>query len=83
MAEVQERLQARFPEADPTVVAAAIRVAASQITGPIREFVPLLVERAARTRLERALAGGTPVERAEDATAAPQRTPDDVTPNIG
>ena len=69
LTEVQERLQARFPEVDPTVVAAAIQVAASQITGPIREFVPLLVERAARARLERALSGEatptTEVERAE------------------
>lgn len=69
LTEVQERLQARFPEVDPTVVAAAIQVAASQITGPIRDFVPLLVERAARARLERALSGEatptTEVERAE------------------
>ncbi len=82
MAEVKERLQARFPQADPTVVAAAIRVAASEITGPIREFVPLLVERAPRTRLDGALAGGTAVERAEDATSAVRRTQGDVAPNI-
>ena len=56
MAEVQERLEARFPELDPTVVEAAIRVAAAEITGPVRDFVPLLVERAARERLRRAVA---------------------------
>ena len=55
MAEVQQRLEARFPDLDPTVVEAAIRVAAAEITGPVRDFVPLLVERAARERLRRAV----------------------------
>ncbi len=59
MAEVQERLEARFPDVDRTVVEAAVRIAQSEITGPVRDFVPLLVERAARARLERAGAGGT------------------------
>lgn len=68
MAEVQERLEARFPELDPTVIEAAIRVAAAEITGPIRDFVPLLVERAARDRLARAV------------TTEPQ---DEMTPNAG
>jgi hypothetical protein len=54
MAEVQERLEARFPDLDPTVVEAAVRLAHSEITGPVRDFVPLLVERAARERLTRA-----------------------------
>ncbi len=58
MAEVQERLEARFPDLDPTVVEAAIQVAAAGITGPVRDYVPLLVERAARERLNRAVAGG-------------------------
>ena len=56
--EVQERLEARFPELDPTVVEAAVRLALSEITGPVRDFVPLLVERAARERLQRATALG-------------------------
>ena len=56
MAEVQERLEARFPDLDPTVVEAAIRVCAAEITGPVRDFVPLLVERAARERLRRSVA---------------------------
>lgn len=54
--EVQERLEARFPELDKTVVEAAVRLALSEITGPVRDFVPLLVERAARERLHRATA---------------------------
>jgi hypothetical protein len=64
MAEVQERLEARFPDLDPAVVEAAIAVEAARITGPVRDYVPLLVERAARERLDRAVAGGdaSPVE---------------------
>jgi hypothetical protein len=72
MAEVQERLEARFPDLDPSVVAAAVQVAAAGITGPVREYVPLLVERAARERLNRAVAGGgtAPVARgSRDLTA--------------
>ena len=53
MAEVQQRLEARFPDLDPTVVEAAVQVAAAGITGPVRDYVPLLVERAARERLTR------------------------------
>ena len=60
MAEVQQRLEARFPDLDPDVVADAVQVAAAGITGPVRDYVPLLVERAARERLNRAVAGGTP-----------------------
>ena len=65
MAEVQQRLEARFPDVDPAVVEAAIQVAAAGITGPVRDYVPLLVERAARERLTRAVAGAdaAPVER--------------------
>jgi hypothetical protein len=51
IAEVQVRLEARFPDLDPTVVEAAVRLAQAEITGPVRDFVPVLVERAARTRL--------------------------------
>ena len=58
MAEVRERLEARFPDLDPTVVEAAIRVSAASLTGPVRDFVPLLVEKAARERLARAREGG-------------------------
>ncbi len=57
MAEVQERLEARFPDLDPAVVEAAIQAAAAGITGPVRDYVPLLVERAARERLNRIRSG--------------------------
>lgn len=49
--EVQERLSQRFPDLGPDVVEAAVRVAHSQLTGPIRDFVPVLVEHIARDRL--------------------------------
>ena len=74
MAEVQERLERRFPELDATVVEAAVRLAESEITGPVRDFVPLLVERAARARLERARAGGHTDEAGHD-TAPDQPAP--------
>ena len=51
MAQVQARLQERFPTVDSTVVEAAIRTAHSSLGGPIREFVPVLVEHAAHDRL--------------------------------
>ena len=70
MAEVQGRLEERFPDLDPTVVAAAIQTAAAGITGPVRDFVPVLVERAARERLKRVQAGGVPTD-----------APGEVTPN--
>lgn len=49
--EVQGRLNARFPDLGDEVVEAAVRLAHSQLTGPIRDFVPILVEHAARERL--------------------------------
>lgn len=49
--EVEERLAARFPELDPAIIEAAVRLSYAELTGPVRDFVPLLVERAARDRL--------------------------------
>jgi hypothetical protein len=50
--EVQERLTQRFPYVGAEVVEAAVRVAAySKLTGPVRDFVPVLVEHEARQRL--------------------------------
>ena len=48
---VHERLCQRFPELDPAVVEAAVRLSHAELTGPVRDFVPLLVERGARERL--------------------------------
>ena len=51
LVEVEARLRRRFPDLDPAVVEAAVRLSYAELTGPIRDFVPLLVERAARDRL--------------------------------
>ncbi|EWT06496.1 hypothetical protein N864_20920 [Intrasporangium chromatireducens Q5-1] len=51
LAEVQTRLQERFPGLSPTVVEAAVRTAHASLDGPIRDFVPVLVEHAAQDRL--------------------------------
>jgi hypothetical protein len=51
LTEVQARLNERFPHLSDEVVEAAVRVAYSELTGPIREFVPVLVEHMARERL--------------------------------
>jgi hypothetical protein len=48
---VQQRLRQRFPEADAVVVEAAVRLSHARLPGPVRDFVPLLVERAACERL--------------------------------
>ena len=51
LADVRLRLQEHFPELDADVVEAAVRLAHSELTGPVRAFVPVLVEHAARDRL--------------------------------
>jgi hypothetical protein len=51
LADVEGRLRERFHDLDPAVVEAAVRVSHAALTGPIRDFVPLLVEHKARDRL--------------------------------
>jgi hypothetical protein len=51
LADVQARLQARFPSLDAEVVEAAVRLSHSKLTGRVRDFVPVLVEHEARDRL--------------------------------
>lgn len=51
VADVQARLTRRFPDAGRDVVAAAVRTAHSEMTGPVRDYVPVLVEHAVRKRL--------------------------------
>jgi hypothetical protein len=50
---VQERLMAEFPRLPASQVQAAVTSAHESMTGPIRDFVPVLVERDARARLSR------------------------------
>lgn len=49
--EVYDELRARFVELPPEYVEAAVRCERAALTGPIRDFVPLLVYRAANRRL--------------------------------
>lgn len=49
--DVQERLRARFPHLEPRHVDAAVTGAYASLTGPVRAFVPVLVERAALEQL--------------------------------
>ena len=48
---VQQRLAERFPDLEPGVVESAVVAAHSELTGSIRDFVPVLVEHGARDRL--------------------------------
>lgn len=48
---VQERLAAKFPDMEEETVASAVRSAHGEMIGPIRDYVPVLVERLARDRL--------------------------------
>lgn len=75
LADVQARLQERFPELDSEVVEAAVRLSHSRLTGRVRDFVPVLVEHAARDRLAFAVrdgdtTGDTPDEVHSGGTAA-------------
>ena len=49
---VQRRLLERFPAVGPAGVRRAVEEAYLSMTGPIRDFVPLLVEHNARDTLE-------------------------------
>ena len=58
---VEERLRDRFPDVDPGVVKDVVHGSHAELTGPVRDFVPILVEHAARERLARtARAPGAP-----------------------
>ena len=52
MKAARDRVRDRFPELPPEVVDQALRVAHARFDGrPVREFVPILVERAAMEAL--------------------------------
>ncbi len=48
---VEERLRARFPDIDAAEVKDVVHGAHAELTGPLRDDVPVLVEHAARERL--------------------------------
>ena len=56
---VREVLTARFPTVDPTTVEDVVREVHASLDGPVRDYIPLLVERLSRDRL-RALASSAP-----------------------
>jgi hypothetical protein len=51
--DVPSRLVASFPDLGAAAVAAAVSLACAELTGPVRDYVPVLVERLARERLAR------------------------------
>jgi hypothetical protein len=48
---VRQMLGSRFPTLDPTTVESVVVEVHASLTGPVRDYVPLLVERASRDRL--------------------------------
>lgn len=48
---VRELLASRFPTLDPTTVRSVVVEVHASLDGPVRDYVPLLVERASRDRL--------------------------------
>ncbi len=68
LADVQARLQERFPDLDSEVVEAAVRLSHSKLTGRVRDFVPVLVEHEARDRLAFAARDGDTLSETETGT---------------
>ncbi|MEI2730754.1 MAG: hypothetical protein V9G08_01860 [Dermatophilaceae bacterium] len=66
--EVYDAMLVAFPEVAPEFVEAAVRVAHARLTGPVRDFVPLLVAKEARRMLR-----DLDAERAMPADAGPAR----------
>lgn len=65
LTEVRRRLAERHPDQDESVVAKAVHEAHAKLTGPIRDFVGVLVEHAAHDELraldrQRAAEGAPP-----------------------
>jgi hypothetical protein len=75
IAEVQARLAERFPQLDEDVIAAAVRLAHSELTGGLRDYVPILVEHNARDRLA-AIAGREQPGEAGDADGTSDADPE-------
>ena len=58
--DVESWLAGKFPEVPTEVVASAVTEAFASLNGPIRAFVPLLVEHAARDQITRFARGKVP-----------------------
>lgn len=72
LGQIQERLAGRFPEIASEVVEAAVRLAHAELRGPVRAYVPLLVEHAAHDRL-RAIAVASRAEEPQSQAVATPR----------
>jgi hypothetical protein len=57
--QVSEGLASRFPMLDPTTVKSVVREVHASLDGPVRDYVPLLVERVSRERLHALASGAT------------------------
>ena len=51
LVQVSDRLAVRFPDLSVETVSSAVREVHRTFDGPVRDYVPILVERAARDRL--------------------------------
>lgn len=58
--QVLARLTQRYHLVPSEIVEATVRVVHAEFDGPVRDFVPLLVEKAARARLDRLAARVSP-----------------------
>ena len=78
LADVRERLRERFPELHPDVFDAAVQVCHAELTeSPIRDFVPILVEHAARDPLAFAQRKRNVADALRSPSTAPPREHDD------
>lgn len=55
LAGVRARLSKQFPDLDEDAVAEAVGAAHAEMTGPVRDYVPVLVEHTVRARLAKRL----------------------------
>jgi hypothetical protein len=63
---VREVLTARFPTVDPTTVKAVVHEVHASLDGPVRDYIPLLVERLSRDRLRALASSASSPSRARD-----------------
>lgn len=69
---VQRALSERFPSIPPATVKGVVDEVYADFDGPVRDYVPLLVERAAKERLRQMSSGGPePTQQAPGAVALP------------
>ena len=65
--QVHEVLASRFPTLDPTTVESVVGEVHASLSGPVRDYVPLLVERVSRDRLHAMASRPSPAPGARSA----------------